>query len=173
MRRSVTLIFGLVATVMGILLKAEYDKRSALQQQVSEHKRKAYAAFNDTINDFLTHAKEKEQTRNIERAAKQLMELRQGIWQYGSDEVVKAFALWNQCVFASNNDNDLAAAAIVLMADLIVKMRRDLGLSKVNTLSSLDILRVFINDVETKYDGLVASAINFRTKMRATKHVIL
>jgi len=98
------------------------------------------------------------------------MELRQGIWQYGSDEVVKAYTLWQQCVFAGDETNDLSAASLVLMADLIVKMRKDLGLSKSKTISALDILRVFVNDTEAKYDDLVRAARDWREKFLATKH---
>jgi len=62
-----TLLFGLVATVLGILLKGEYDKRIALQQQVSELRRKAYSAFNEAINDLLASTKEKAPPRRLAR----------------------------------------------------------------------------------------------------------
>ncbi|RPH73927.1 hypothetical protein EHM76_04605 [bacterium] len=163
-----TLVFGLATTVLGILLKAEYDKRVNLQQQLAERKRSAYAAFNESINDFVLSSKS--QPKDIHRIAKQLMELRQGIWQYGSDEVVKAYALWQQCVFAGNDENKLSGASLVLMADFIVKMRVDLGLSKKNSLSSLDILRIFITDVESRYDELAGQARVWRNQFLSKKH---
>jgi hypothetical protein len=48
-----TLLFGLATTVLGILLKAEYDKRKSLQQQLAELRRNAYYAFNESINEFM------------------------------------------------------------------------------------------------------------------------
>jgi len=170
---TLVLLFGLATTALGILLKGEYDKRAALQKQVSDYKHSAYEAFNEAINEFLAGAKDKDQAKNAERAVKQLMDLRKGIWQYGSDEVVKAYALWNQCVFAAKDDNELSGAAIILMADLIVKMRKDFGLSNSDSLTSLDILQVFINDIEVKYDDLTTTARKFRKKLREAKHTHL
>jgi len=168
-----TLIFGLATTVLGILLKGEYDKRMALQQQVSEHKRSAYAAFNETINSFLVGAKDTNQTKNAEQTVKQLIELRKEIWQYGSDDVIKAFAAWSQCNFAAKGDDNLSKATIILMADLIVKMRIDLGISRPNSITPLDILHIFLNDIELKYDGLTANAKKFRDSLHQAKHVHL
>ncbi len=163
-----TLVFGLATTVLGILLKAEYDKRINLQQQLAELRRNAYSAFNESINAFMLSSKNPPEV--IQRTAKQLMDLRQGIWQYGSDEVIKAYTLWQQCVWAGNDENKLSSASLVLLADFIVKMRVDLRLSKKNSLSSLDILRVFITDVETRYDELANEARVWRDQFLAKKH---
>lgn len=76
------LLFGLLATVLGILLKAESDKRMSLQQQVAEDKRKAYAKFNESINDLMTSALSEDPAKQSERVAKQLADLRQEIWQH-------------------------------------------------------------------------------------------
>lgn len=168
-----TLLLGLATTVLGILLKAEYDKRIALQQQVEEKKREAYAKFNETINDFLTAANQKDSSKGMDIVAKQLIKMRQGIWQYGSGEVVKAYSIWSQCMFAAKTDDKLSAASLVLMADLIVKMRKDLGLSKPKPLNSLDILRVFTTDADSRYDELANDAKIWRDKFLARKHQIL
>jgi hypothetical protein len=165
-----TLIFGLATTILGILLKAEYDKRVTLQQQLAELRRSAYSAFNESINEFMLASKSP--ARDIQRTAKQLMGLRQGIWQYGSDEVVKAYTLWQQCVFAGSDENKLSSASLVLLSDFIVKMRIDLGLSKKDSLSSLDILRIFVTDVESRYDELADEARAWRTQFLSKKHKI-
>jgi hypothetical protein len=163
-----TLLFGLATTVLGILLKAEYDKRKSLQQQLAELRRNAYSAFNESINELMLSSKNP--PKDIQRTAKQLMTLRQGIWQYGSDEVVKAYTLWQQCVFAGTDENKLSSASLVLLADFIVKMREDLGLSKKNSLSSLDILRIFVTDVESRYDELTNEAKSWRKQFLSKKH---
>jgi hypothetical protein len=46
----------------------------------------------------------------------------------------------------------LTTAPLGLLADFIVKMRVDLGLFKKNSLSSLDILRIFVTHFESRYD---------------------
>jgi hypothetical protein len=87
--------------------------------------------------------------------------------------VVKAYGVWLQCAFAGRVDNKLYAAGLVLMADLIVKMGKDLGLSKAKSLSSVDILRVFVTDVESRYDELARDARTWRKNFLAKKHEIL
>lgn len=170
MPEILTFVFGLATTILGILLKAEYDKRVSLQQQLAELRRSAYSAFNESINVFMLSSKKS--PNEIQKTARQLMDIRQGIWQYGSDDVIKAYTLWQQCVFAGSDENKLSSASLVLLADFIVKMRVDLGLSKKTTLSSLDILRIFITDVETSYDDLATEAGAWRTQFLSKKHKI-
>lgn len=166
-----TIVFGLIATALGIMLKAEYDKRMLLQQQVAENKRKAYSKLNELWNDLLKVSKERNSDQKIHAYAKQMLEARQEIWQYGSDEVVKAFSLWSQCSFIGGEDHK--HGAVVLMADMIVKMRQDLGLSKKESLTALDILRIFLTDIEEKYDDYVKEAKDFRKRLLSTKHIKL
>jgi hypothetical protein len=166
-----TIVFGLATTVLGILFKAEYDKRMALQQQLAELRRSAYSAFNESINEFMLSSKNP--PKDIQKSARQLMGLRQGIWQYGSDSVVKAYTLWQQCVFAGSDENKLAGASLVLLADFIVKMRVDLGLSKKDSLSSLDILRIFVTDADMRYDELAGEARTWRNQFLSKKHQLL
>jgi hypothetical protein len=87
------LVFGLLATVLGILLKAEFDKRMSLQQQVAENKRKAYAKFSELTNALMVAILSKNSDKEITQVAKRFSELRQEIWQYGSDDVVRAYAV--------------------------------------------------------------------------------
>jgi hypothetical protein len=69
-----TLVFGLATTILGVLLKAEYDKRVALQQQLAELRRNAYSAFNESINEFILSSKKS--PHEIQKTARQLMGLR-------------------------------------------------------------------------------------------------
>jgi hypothetical protein len=75
-----TLIFGLATTILGILLKAEYDKRTALQKRVAEQKRNAYTAFDKSINEMLAMVNKGQDMSKASDVAKQLTDLRQGIW---------------------------------------------------------------------------------------------
>ena len=151
------LLFGLLATILGVLLKAESDKRMSLQQQVAEDKRKAYAKFNELINDLMAAARSKDPAKQSERVAKQLADLRQEIWQFGSDDVVQAYAVWNQSAYTLLSGEQNSKAALVLMADVIVKMRQDMGLSKKGGIKPIDILRIFVTDIENTYDEHAAA----------------
>lgn len=166
-----TLVFGLAAAVLGILLKAEFDKRMTLQQQVAEDRRKAYAKFNALINDLMTATRSKNPVKQSERVAKQLADLRQEIWQFGSDDVVRAYAVWNQSAYALLNGEQDSIAALVLMADVIVKMRQDMGLSKKNGIKPIDILRIFITDIEDTYNEHAAAAAKFRKELLSRKYI--
>ena len=166
-----TLVFGLTTTVLGVLLKGEFDKRTALQKQVSEDKRKAYAKFNELINNLMATTRLKNPAKQSERVAKQLAELRQEIWQFGSDEVVQAYAVWNQSTYALLRDEQGSMAALVLMADVIVKMRQDMGLSARKGTKPIDILRIFVTDIEDTYDQHAAAAVKFRKELLKKRHI--
>ncbi len=146
------LLFGLIATILGIWLKLEVEKRLALQQQVAEGKRNAYANFNELISDLMasTHAHSPE--KEAAKVATRLANIRQEIWQYGSDDVVKAYAAWNQCTYeAAVTEQNASIPSLVLMAEVIVRIREDLGLSNKRSIKPIDILRIFITDIDESY----------------------
>ena len=169
---TINLILGIITTILGVMLKAEYDKRVNLQQQLSEQKRRAYSTYSESINTVIQSSKEGSSTKKIDLVAKKMAEQRQEIWQYGSDEVVKAYASWLQCLFSVNENERFSKAPLVLMADVIVKMRRDLGISKGKSLNTLDILRIFLTDVEKNYDEMVTSASEWKKHFNSLEHQI-
>lgn len=165
-----TLVFGIATTLLSILLKAEYDKRTILQQQVDDRKRDAYSKFNQIINDFIRVINKKDEKIDYKKIVDSLMQHQKEIWQYGSDEVVKAYYVWENCMWSSSEMNDLSSVSILFLADLILKMRRDLRLSTKRSLTALDILRIFVKDIEDKYDDLAITAKKWRNTYISRKH---
>jgi hypothetical protein len=146
------ILFGLIATVLGIWLKAEVDKRLALQQQVAEGKRTAYSKFNELISNLMSSSQAAHPEKQADKVAERLADIRQDIWQYGSDEVVRAYAAWNQCTYQSAlSSQGGPMPSLILMAEVIIKIREDLGLSKQGGVKPSDILRIFITDIDESY----------------------
>lgn len=136
------ILFGLIATILGIWLKSEVDKRLALQQQVAEGKRTAYGKFNELISNLMASSQAAHPAKEAEKVAKRLADIRQEIWQYGSDEVVRAYAAWNQCTYQSALSSEAGPMpSIILMAEVIIKIREDLGLTKKGRVKPIDILK--------------------------------
>ncbi len=159
------LIFGLIATVLGIWLKSEVEKRQTLQQQVAEGKRTAYVKFNELISDLMASTQARDPDKEVARVAKRLADIRQAIWQYGSDEVVKAYSAWNQCTYESPTEQQESIPSLVLMAEVIIKIREDLGLSKKGSIKPIDILRIFIIDIDAAYSTHKIAADLFKRSL--------
>jgi len=168
---ALSALLTLSTTVLGILLKSENDKRMALQQQVAEQKRNAYAKFGTLISTVIAAPGSPDAAKRAEKLTKEITDLRKEIWTFGSDEVVKAYAVWHQRHYRSSAEQTEATGSLALMADVIVKMRQDMGLSKRKSLKPIDILRILITNVEEKYDEEAKAAIKFREQLRSRKHV--
>ncbi len=155
------------AAILGIRLRTEADTRRALEQQVYENKRVAYSGFHGFINDILAQARRDEtpsqSDKRLKELVRRLFEIRKEIWTYGSPDVVRAYSAFNQY---SVNVQERSLGGIVLVVDLILTMRTDMGLSN-KGLSRLDVLRMFINDVDDKYREAVIEADTFLRNLAA------
>ncbi|MBN1310289.1 MAG: hypothetical protein JXB30_02640, partial [Anaerolineae bacterium] len=122
-------------------------------------------------NERLHPIKSDDSDDQFAQAVGQFADLQPEIWQYGSDDVVQAFAVWYQIMRELGDGQQDPAVALVLMADVIVKMRQDMGLSKKKGIPPLDILRIFITDIEDTYNEHAAAAREFKKSLLKKKHI--
>lgn len=154
--------------VLGVLLRNEAAKREQLTQQVYENKRNAYGIFHSVMNEVLASTTlgdvDLTDPNQLQRIAKTLMEVKKETWTYGSPNVVKAYTAFNQYSVGVGKGIVGKEGLMVLLADLILAMRDDMGLSN-KGLTALDILRLFINDIDDKYDEAAQQAETFRREL--------
>ena len=105
--------------------------------------------------------------KQMDEMSKALMESRQRVWTFGSPKVISAYSALQQVSFRPQGN-----AIVVLTADLILAMREDMGLSN-DGITALDILRMFVTDVDETYDGMRAAAEEFKQKLRARTSILL
>ena len=161
---------ALVATtgILAVRLRTEAEKRQDLAHQVYENKRSAYGTFHGVINEVLASATLKNvdltDPEQLRRVAETLMEVKKEIWTYGSPAVVKAYTAFNQ--YSVGVDKGIVGknGLLVLLADLILAMRDDMGLSN-KGLTALHILRMFINDIDDKYQEAAEQAERFQREL--------
>ena len=96
-----------------------------------------------------------------------LIEARQRVWAFGSPKVISAYSALQQVSYRPQGK-----AIVVLTADLILAMREDMGLSN-DGITALDILRMFVTDVDETYDEMRAAAEEFKQKMRTRTNILL
>jgi hypothetical protein len=76
-------------------------------------------------------------------------------------------------MYALQNGRQDSVVALVLIADIIVKMRQDMGLTKKDSIKPIDILRIFVTDIETGYEENAAAAKKFKKDLFEKRYPIV
>ena len=150
---------GVLSSVLGVLLKAEREKRQELARQVYENKRTAYERFTEVINRLTSQTAAKSQTTaDGEKLIDELVANRKEIWNYGSPEVLRAYSEFFQLGGAHFDEGKNVAP--ILIARLILAMRIDMGLSN-KGVDELDVLRTFLKDIDSPYKQAVKDTADY------------
>lgn len=161
-------LLGLLSTLLAAALANEFRRRQQLEQQLFEKKREAYSSFNEIVNTLLGQARVGEgsqlaqQEDALAELLRALMETRQRLWTFGSSEVIRAYSDFQQVSFRQQGEDH---AIVVLMADLILAMRKDMGLSN-KGITALDVMRMFLRDADETYDTARSAADKFKQRLR-------
>lgn len=122
-----------IVTVAGIIIAWQTEKLRTMREQLSEKKYKAYA---DAVKMFYSVLKDSKAHRstNNEKMMEKMIDIKRGIFMYGSDKVFKAFNTWLITTMSSNDNKQFAA-----FLNFVLEMRKDLCNNKTK-LTKYDIL---------------------------------
>jgi hypothetical protein len=148
-----TLSSAIIAAFVAVfsLIFAYWKEREKARQEVHrERKVEAYSIFFDMVFKILRDSKRPEGTPSYAESSElheELFQIMRGVLAYGSPNVVLAMGRWR--LDAGINSN----MQIKLIGDILLAMRKDLGLSN-RGLTNINIHQIYVNDdVEALFKG--------------------
>jgi hypothetical protein len=132
------------------LYQHERERRESVEDQVSEHKYKAYIELLEIFFGLLKSVKADKKIRQA-KLTERMIDASKDLMVYGSDEVVSIYQQWIQ------DAREGKPGGLSIFGELVVAIRRDMGHGKTK-ITSDQILRQLITDYdEAKVQGLIDS----------------
>lgn len=149
----ITIVSSLIlayATARLQIYHAKADLQKEMDSRFNERRWEVYIAFADLIRQlWLTSqvTNERDKARAMATIYKQLHEISNKLWIIGSDDVIKAVAEWMRYLRSSNAGG---VDTFVLLNDIILAMRRDLG-NRNTDVTYQDMFTAIINNIDTVF----------------------
>jgi len=122
-----TILLPLIGGAIGYLYKQGIDKKKELQSEVNRERRDIYQQFVNLIIDIFSETKIGKEVQNEEILSK-FFEFYKKYILYASPDVINSFAEYLQSVYNQEQNKD-TSFSIRMLSTIMLKMRKDLGLS--------------------------------------------
>lgn len=135
-------ILGILAAYLTIRVQSLNQEKLKLKESINQNKEKLYQELLDFLFDVI---EEDDKLSESEKTEKAKSFLRKMIY-VSSPKVLKSFGDFMQSQYNDKDPNGFIARK--LMAELIVRIRKDLGLRSIFSRESwLDVMRIYIRDI--------------------------
>ncbi len=136
----------IMISVFSLIIANLYEKKKIIREEQSEKKRDIYTKFIYFIFDTLFAGELKEKKKTNEEIIAFLVGFMQELIPWGGDQVVNSFVAFRQTTITATDPK--SPLLLLSLEELLFAIRKDLGHSN-KGLNKGDILRLFINDVDT------------------------
>lgn len=147
MEHSIAWALALLSAFLGIKWQSSAKENATLKERLSPNKEKLYSDILEFQMDYLRKDVRPSQNDFKEK----MVEFEKSLLLNSSNAVLLAYGDYMQNFFDEKIADDLKSnRTFVLLGNLIIEMRKDLGHSKfMNSLFWFDPLRLWIKDVDT------------------------
>lgn len=144
------IVLSIISAGVGYLIKHFIEKRKDLLSKVNEERREHYQEFVDLVVDILDTAK-KDDIINSAEIVPKLSKFYKKYILYASPGVINSFSEYFQYLYSGNDATKQTNPSIHIrkLSDVLVEMRKDLGLSnKKLGQNGENLFRAIINDFD-------------------------
>ena len=134
---GISILLSVIIAVLGWIMQRKTEQIKIMENQLSDKKYNAYSDLVGLFFSVLINDKE-DKTKMLK---KRMMEVKKGIFMYGSDSVIKAFNKW----LCASVDGSSENARFKYFLNLIYNIRKDMG-GKHSKVSEYDLLLCLIQN---------------------------
>lgn len=141
-------IIAAFVSIVSYYLARYFERQKIIEEETRKQKIPAYESFIDILFRYIKRNKTGEKISQ-EDLEKFMLDLNKKALLYFSDQTLKSFVNWRTESLKYGNDPEKKSTnnLIEVFAKLLLDFRKDIG-HKNNNLKEMDILSVFINDLE-------------------------